>query len=260
MYVDLILFNPFDRLAETQPVARDWHYVDPVEFAKLLDAAPSEAWRVLLVCARWAALRRGEALNLPWSKIDWAKSRLLVISRRDWEVKDKAPRVVPIGPELHALLLAAFEQAPEGEQYVIPAGSISVRNIWRDFGSICERAGVARYAKPLHSLRKSCITDWASRHPAHVVKQWAGHSDMDTTDRYYLQVSEAEYEAAAATPMTTKVAQLVAPPADIGPKSARRKDADESQLTASEGLDETAGDELHDNDVQLPHFIRMPAL
>jgi hypothetical protein len=58
------------------------------------------------------------------------------------------------------------------------------------------------YPKPLHTLRKSCITDWASRHPGHVVKQWAGHSDMDTTEQYYLQVSEAEYEQAAATPMS----------------------------------------------------------
>jgi integrase len=51
-------------------------------------------------------------------------------------------------------------------------------------------AGVVRYAKPLHTLRKSCITDWAGHPPAHVVREWAGHSDKNTTDRYYLKVSE----------------------------------------------------------------------
>ena len=120
---DLILFNPFDRLGSSQPVERDWHYVDAEEFAKLLGAASTMSWRLLLALARWAALRRGEAINLRWHNIDWDRNLLTVISSDDWEVKDKDPRVVPICPELHGLLLDAFEQAPEGDRYVIPQES-----------------------------------------------------------------------------------------------------------------------------------------
>ena len=81
---DLLEYCPFDRLGSTPLVSRDWHYVSAEEFAKLMEAAPSLAWRLLLGFGRWAALRRGEALNLRWRNIDWANNRLQVISQEDW--------------------------------------------------------------------------------------------------------------------------------------------------------------------------------
>ena len=193
---ELLLYNPFDRLAGTAPPPKQWHYVDMAEFAKIRKAAP-DTWAVLLDLARYAALRRGEAMNLRWSNIDWKRSRLTVIGTDDWQVKDKDSRTVPLGPELRASLLQAFERAEKGAVNVIPAGSVKVKNISRDFTVLCRREGLTRYAKPLHTLRKSCITDWASRFPMHAVKEWAGHSSTETTNQYYLQVSEADYEAAA---------------------------------------------------------------
>ncbi len=109
---DLILFNPFDRLGSSQPVEWDWHHVGAEEFARLLGAAGAMSWRLLLALARWAALCRGEALNVRWHNIDCDRNLLTVISSDDWEMKDKDPRIVPICPELHGLLLDAFEQAP----------------------------------------------------------------------------------------------------------------------------------------------------
>jgi integrase len=85
----------------------------------------------------------------------------------------------------------------KGQALVIEPGAINVRNIWRDFGVICKRAGIERYAKPLHALRKSAITDWAAAHPMHVVRAWAGHGSITTTDAYYLKVSDADYEQAS---------------------------------------------------------------
>lgn len=101
---------------------------------------------------------------------------------------------------------------------VIPADSIIVKNVWRDFGYICKRASVQRYAKPIHTLRKSGITDWSARFPQHVVSGWAGHADQDTTAAYYLQISESEYQRAASEKMTD-VAQLVAQPAPSAAKT-----------------------------------------
>ena len=60
---DLLLFYPFDRLPDVQQAARDWHYVSSEEFAKLFDVA-AQNWQLLLGLARWAGLRRGEALNV----------------------------------------------------------------------------------------------------------------------------------------------------------------------------------------------------
>lgn len=194
---DLVDLNPFDRLSATVPVPRDWHYVSGEEFDRLLEAEGRPAWRLLLALARWAALRRGEALHLGWRHIDWSTRRIEIISQADFTLKDKEPRIVPLPPRLHDLLLAAFLAAAPGQDYVIGPSSVRVNNFSRDFGVLCHRAGVERYPKPLHTLRKSCITDWAAVHPLHVVRVWAGHSDIATTDRHYLQVSAAEYERAA---------------------------------------------------------------
>ncbi len=65
---------------------------------------------------------------------------------------------------------------------------------------VCKRAKVTAYAKPFHALRKSCITDWAARFPAHVVKEWAGHADIRTTLKYYLKVSDGDHRKAAGLP------------------------------------------------------------
>ena len=248
---DLIEYCPFDRLGSTPPVIRDWHYVSADELEKLMEAARSLPWRLLLGLGRWAALRRGEALNLRWRNIDWSNNRLLVISQDEWNVKDKDARVVPICPELNELLLATFDEAEEGEDRVIPVGTVSVKNISRNFTFLCKRADVTRYAKPLHTLRKNCITDWASNFPAHVVKQWAGHSDLETTDRYYLQVSEAEYEKAAATRMSQETTQLPTQLAENGANPAQNENAEDSQPSTSQELPEGTGDEGADQDAQI---------
>jgi len=203
---------------------------------KLYMAAPSPAWKNLFGLARWAALRREETLNLQWHQVDWKNNRLQIISRQDWEVKDKDPRMVPICMDLQELLMEAFEQAPAGENYVIPKGCINVKNVWRDFGIICKRAEVARYAKPIHSLRKSCITDWASQFPMHVVQEWAGHSDIDTTNQYYLKVSELEYQKAAKLRMCPEVTKLVTKPA---PKEPGFDENEKSESNASPDIQDT---------------------
>lgn len=159
-----------------------------------------------------------------------------MISSDDWEVKDKEPRVVPICPELHGFLLDAFEQAPEGDRYVISQGSISIRNIWRDFGGVCKRAGVDRYAKPIHTFRKSCITDWAGRYAFHVVKEWVGHSSIETTERHYLKVPEGEYERAASIETMPEVTRLLARLQENDDKSPTGKKLSKSQLDKAKKL------------------------
>ncbi len=232
---DVLLLNPFDRLAETQPAAREWHYVAPAEFERLFDAA-SKTWQILLALARWAGLRRGEALNLRWHNIDWTNNRMTVVGTDAWDVKDKEARVIPVCPELHELLLEAFEAAEEGQAMIVPLGTVVVQNISRDFDVLCRRANVSRYNKPFHTLRKSCLTDWAARFPMHVVRAWAGHSDISTTATYYLQISEADYIRAA----TERCNAVLPRNCHETPKPAQNRDAEsnatDAQPTEKKGL------------------------
>ncbi|HSA27076.1 MAG TPA: tyrosine-type recombinase/integrase [Phycisphaerae bacterium] len=69
-----------------------------------------------------------------------------------------------------------------------------LNNLNRRLATLRKRAGVAKFT--YHDLRRSCITNWAQGLPAHVVQRLAGHSDIKTTQRYYLSVQEADLEQA----------------------------------------------------------------
>lgn len=152
------------------------------------------------------------------------RRRLAVTPRDDWKPKDGDARTIPLGPELYDLLREAREGDPAA-RWVVPRGSIPIKNIWRDFGPLCKRAGIDRYPKPMHALRKSCITDWAAVHPSHVVQAWAGYSDYRTTTRFYLKVSEGDYERAAG------LAQKPAPNPETDPLDRRNSRAGEGIRT-----------------------------
>ena len=200
---DLLTSNPFDKLGSGKYVAKEWHYVDTDEFHKLMSAC-NPAWELMLGLGRNAGLRAVEAWELPWRNVDLEKGRISITPRNDWQPKDREQRTVPIVPELLDLRWTAREDDSKGEM-VIPRHRVVVQNIWRDFGPLCKRAGVERYPQPMHALRKSCITDWASVHPAHVVQAWAGHEDYRTTTRYYLRVSDEDFYRA--TGLAQKVVQ-----------------------------------------------------
>ena len=61
---------------------------------------------------------------------------------------------------------------------------------------MCRRAGVGPYT--VHDLRRSCITNWAKHLPIHVVQQLAGHSDIKTTQQFYLSVQPDDLSKAQA--------------------------------------------------------------
>lgn len=48
----------------------------------------------------------------------------------------------------------------------------------------------------MHDLRKSYCTNLAGAVPMHVVQRLAGHSDIRTTEQYYLKVRPEWVEAA----------------------------------------------------------------
>ena len=165
---------------------------------------------------------------------------------------------MPICPELFDILIDAFESSPPGQEMVIQPGRINAKNVSRDFGMLCRRTGVKRWAKPLHTLRKTCITRWAREHPQHVVQAWAGHADSQTTSQYYLQVSEEEYRKASRVPAMQDsegnseiVARLVARLPDFGHFQAQKEKGTDSQVHALKAVHGKAGEEIRTPDVQL---------
>jgi len=212
--------NPCDGLPILKVGSVRQAYIYPEEFAAIYSQAPDSFWWALLVTFYTAGLRLREAINLTWQDIDFAPQQLHV-SRKNaaglvqaWTPKDHQMRMIPLPSQTVNLLAAWQSVASEGCPYVFMeqarwdyyrrqvqagrwrAGQDLVNNLLRRFKTICRRAGVDLYT--LHDIRRSCITNWAGHLPIHVVQQLAGHSDMRTTQRYYLVVQPQDLEKARA--------------------------------------------------------------
>ncbi len=214
---DLILFNPFDRLKVHPPKPdKAWHYVTMEELDKLLAACKSTDWKVLVALCRLAGLRRGEALTLPWSAVDWQKRRLTVFAQKT-ERHGGNKRIVPIDPKLYTILLTAFQEAPEGRKTV---GVVNPHCLWRNFTVIRKHAGLPNWKDAFQVMRRNCETDWAQRFPQYAVSEWIGH-DISVSATYYLAVTEELYEKAAAdAPIPAAQTVPGTNPVQSAPKSA----------------------------------------
>ena len=185
-------------------------YCSSQEFQAICRRSPDVMWRALLVLIYTTGLRLREALNLTWNHIDFDAEKLHVTRKtasawvQAWTPKDHEMRTIPLPQQAISLLAAWQSVAPEKCPYVFmednrwkfyceavlggqwAEGRDLVNNVLRRFKTLCRQAGVGPYT--LHDLRRSCITNWAQCLPMHVVQQLAGHSDIKTTQQYYLSV------------------------------------------------------------------------
>ncbi len=122
-------------------------------------------------------------------------------NRANSGLKDKDLRLVPLPAQAVNVLTELQLAAADGQQYVVVNGNgpdagdrVKRQNITRDFRVICRRGGVPRCK--FHDLRKSYCTNIAQVTPLHVVQQLAGHADIRTTQKHYLQVQPELIDAA----------------------------------------------------------------
>ncbi len=254
----------------------------PVEVVeKVLEACPDVWWRLLVVLARFAGLRvPSEPFSLRWEDIHWAAGRLLVTSSKTAHLAGRGYRAVPLFPELRPYLEQAWQQAPEGAEYVFPdpfrrrgQGSSKGANLRTQMVRIIRRAGVEPWPRPFQNLRASCETDLVQRFPLPKVVKWIGNTTA-VAMRHYVDVTDEDFRRAAATGLAPEKKQGAALPekqtgtapaketapgpgektgAQLGAQSAAFEgnlaDLEENQLTSSP-LDSTPCDSGH---LRSPH-------
>ena len=171
-----------------------------------------------MATAYTTGLRLQELLNLTWSDIDFQEGQLHVTRKSEgtwvqpWQPKDCEMRVIPLPEQTRNLLTTWQSVAPEECPYVfmeherwdfyrkkMEADTWNIdqslsNNVLRRFKTLCKRAKVKIYS--VHDLRRSCITNWAKALPVHVVQMLAGHSDIRTTQTYYLSVQPEDIKKA----------------------------------------------------------------
>lgn len=211
--------NPCAKIRERKQTAKNIRYVTVMEYRALMEAAGSLWWQALLSTAYCCGLRRSEILHLTWADIDFDAQRVHIRPKESgpqtirWEPKDHQHRIVPMSDETAHLLVDLQAEAPEALPYVfIPATRFTrikarletgrwddrkavINNLTRGFEVIRSRACVSKCTP--HDLRRSAITNWAQELPVQVVQEFAGHSNIATTRKYYLTVRAEDVERAS---------------------------------------------------------------
>jgi integrase len=163
-------------------------------------------------------LRRGEALGLKWTDIDFAKRTVSVrraLKRENGtlvlgDVKTSGSRRVltmpsPVSDGLRAhRARQASERLAAGESwrdsglvFTTQIGSpLDPRNIYRDFVTVAQRAGIGRWHP--HELRHSAASIMLAQGvPIEVVSNVLGHSSIRMTADVYGHIQQSQRDAAA---------------------------------------------------------------
>jgi hypothetical protein len=132
--------------------------------------------------------------SLTWDAINWEKGGLTVLAKKtEHHGGEHAVRIVPICPELRAILADAFERVEPGSTLVVPAAARATVNLRTHLERIITKAGHKPWPRLLQNLRASCETDWVEKYPAHVVAPWLGHSPK-VAAQHYLMSREHHFE------------------------------------------------------------------
>jgi integrase len=210
--------NPFAGIKQRKITPKTIRFLTTDEYHTLIENTKSLWWKGFISVAYCCGLRRGEILNLTWKDIDFI-NQLIHVRAKDagdsvlsWESKTHENRSVPMPEQTAQHLINLQLEAPEEFPYVFLwperlgiikrrqengswSGVKAVRNnLNRDFHVVRKRAGVGKCT--LHDLRRSAITNWAQALPIQVVQQFAGHSNITTTRKYYLAVRAEDVDRA----------------------------------------------------------------
>jgi integrase len=199
---EMIQGNPFEGVrAGSQCNPARLHFVSIEDTARLIEAAGSADWRCIIALARFGGLRcPSEVLRLRWADVLWDSDRMRVESPKTEHHSGKGERVIPLFPELRAVLLEAFGEAEPGAVYVVGRYRDEIHmNLRTQFERIIDRAGLVKWPRLFNALRASRATELAAQHPGAVCSAWMGHS-VAVAEAHYQMVRDTDYERAATTP------------------------------------------------------------
>ena len=193
----LIESNPFaDVKAGKQTNAARIFFVAQQVIEAVLEACPNIQWQLVFVFARYGGLRTPSEIRcLRWSDVNWARNRITITVPKKAHLDGHQTRVIPIFPELRTYLEQAFEEAKEGEEYVIPLAR-RTGNLGTHAKRIIKKAGVQVWPKVFQNLRASRENELMQEYPAHVVLAWIGHT-ASVAQSQYLKVTEDDFDRAS---------------------------------------------------------------
>ncbi len=167
---------------------REQRYFTEDEMRRIIAASKGQ-WRVLFATLASTGLRAGEAFGLHVEDLD-LEAGTITVRRSVWNGEEVTPktksgyRVVNIDPELAELLREHVNGRRGGRVFQTRTGTPhSKGNVRRKLHETLRALGIPRGG--LHAFRHGRVSVLQSRGvPADLVKEWVGHSSLQTTSRY----------------------------------------------------------------------------
>lgn len=177
-----IVRNPMDEWQWEREEQKIPRALSESEKAKLLDACPTEQWRVFVFVALTTGCRRGELLALTWDRVHLDTAQVVITG-----TKAKRDRVQPLHSDAVVMLRAL--QASTLRHGGPFAGLGRPGWVCEQFRVIVEAAGIARCT--IHDLRRTFCTDLARLGVNQLIAQrLAGHASSSTTAKYYQHIDD----------------------------------------------------------------------
>ena len=206
----LIDENPFEDVHHTATGIKDrQRFISQIEARQVLQACPNHHWRAIVALSRYGGLRcPSEVLSLKWTDVNWELGRVLVHSPKTERFANKASRLIPLFPELKAILLESQEKAEVGSVYVVDERyrkSSYGKHGWKNanlrttFRKIIERAGLVPWPRVFHNMRASRETELVEHFPIQTVTAWLGNTP-DIAMQHYLMITEDHFQRAIKCP------------------------------------------------------------
>jgi len=171
----------------------------------------NKVWRLRFLLAVTAGMRLSEVLNLTVADIDFEKQCIYIRPKQrtattwSWQPKDKDIRTVPLEEQTEKCLVEIMAEMPLVPYVCVPekryrylmtkadtltqkTKNCPVNNCSRDRATLLRRAGVS--PKTFHDLRRTCATHLAEYMPIHAVQTIMGHSNVNTTIKYYTKTKD----------------------------------------------------------------------
>lgn len=209
---ELLDRNPFRKLKTPQHEAAK-EFVDRATSLAIMKQLPDAEWKLAFALARWGGVRIiSEIRHMVWSHVDFANRELKILSQKTARHPHGGSRIIPLFDEIEPLMRQRFDEADEGELYVLPNARRQKSTVRDVMLKAIKSAELTPWAELFNSLRSTRETELVRQGlPLSEVAEVIGHSVRVAEKNYLQQMGRERRQAMLVKARTNSAHDLAAP-------------------------------------------------